>query len=64
MRNKSPGGVAMGKDSGLQQAVLAAVKILMANGRYQENLKKWNLGTVAIDDPVINWNSQATGGAK
>lgn len=58
MRNKSPGGVAIRKDSGLQPAVLAAVKKLMADGAYGSALKTWHLGAIAIDDPVINWAEQ------
>lgn len=64
MRNKNPGGIALRKDSGLQQAVLAAVKKLMASGQYRKNLEKWHLLSIAIDDPVINWNSHQNGAGK
>ncbi len=58
MRNKSPGGVAIRKDSGLQPAVLASLKKLMADGTYATALKTWHLGAIAIDDPMINWAGQ------
>jgi polar amino acid transport system substrate-binding protein len=49
-----PYGIAMAKDSGLQQPVLDAVKALMADGTYTEILEYWNLQDGAIDNPVIN----------
>lgn len=58
MRNKSPGGVAIRKDSGLQQAILASVKELMADGRYKAALQKWKLNAIEIKDPTLNWAGQ------
>jgi polar amino acid transport system substrate-binding protein len=57
LRNNSPGGVAIRKESGLQQAVLAAVKKLMKDGTYKGALEKWGLTPIGIDNPVLNWNS-------
>ena len=37
----APYGIAMAKDSGLQQPVLAAVKALMADGTYKKILDYW-----------------------
>jgi ABC-type amino acid transport substrate-binding protein len=34
--------------------VLEALKVLMTDGRYQAILKKWELQTAAIANPVIN----------
>ena len=50
----APYGIAMSKDSGLQQPVLAAVKKLMADGTYKQILDYWGLGEIAIDNPTIN----------
>jgi polar amino acid transport system substrate-binding protein len=50
----APYGIAMAKDSGLQQPVLAAVKKLMADGTYKAILDYWGLSTIAIDNPTIN----------
>ena len=55
MRNNSPGGVAIAKDSELQPAILAAVKKLMQDGTYAAALKTWHLAAIGIDDPTINW---------
>ena len=55
LRNKSPGGVAIRKASGLQGAVLAAVKKLMSDGTYAAALKTWHLEPIGIDAPVLNW---------
>lgn len=58
MHNASPGGVVVRKDSGLQPAVLAAVKSLMADGTYKAALQRWDLSAIAINDPVIDWHHQ------
>ena len=50
----APYGIAMGKKTELQQAVLGAVKKLMEGGQYEAILKKWGLEQGAIDDPKIN----------
>jgi polar amino acid transport system substrate-binding protein len=50
----APYGIAMAKDSGLQQPVLAAVKKLMADGTYKQILDYWGLQSIAIDNPTIN----------
>ena len=49
-----PWGVAMPKDSGLAQPMLAAMKKLMADGTYLQILKKWDVTSGAITDPAIN----------
>ena len=50
----APYGVAIPKDSGLQEAVLAGMEELMENGTYMEVLEKWGVQDGAIDDPQIN----------
>jgi polar amino acid transport system substrate-binding protein len=50
----APYGIAMSKDSGLQQPVLAAVKALMADGTYKAILDYWGLSSIAISNPTIN----------
>ncbi len=50
----APYGIAMSKDSGLQQPVLAAVKALMADGTYKKILDYWGLSDGAISNPTIN----------
>ena len=50
----APYGIAMAKDSGLQQPVLAAVKKLMADGTYKQILDYWGLSQIAISNPTIN----------
>jgi polar amino acid transport system substrate-binding protein len=50
----APYGIAMSKDSGLQQPVLAAVKALMADGTYQKILDYWGVSDDAISNPTIN----------
>lgn len=49
-----PWGIAMPKDSGLAQAMLAAVKKIMSQGAYQQILQKWDVTSGAITDPAIN----------
>jgi polar amino acid transport system substrate-binding protein len=50
----APYGIAMAKDSGLQQPVLAAVKKLMADGTYDKIFDYWGLQGDKIDNPTIN----------
>ena len=50
----APYGIAMAKDSGLQQPVLAAVKALMADGTYKKILDYWGVSADAISNPTIN----------
>jgi len=50
----APYGIAIPKNSGLAQPVLAALKKLMANGTYQAILKKWGVQQGAISNPKIN----------
>jgi len=51
----APYGIAMAKTSGtLKDAVLGAVKALMADGTYKAVLDRWKVSDGAITDPVIN----------
>ena len=50
----APYGIAIPKDSGMEKALLAGVKALMANGAYDAILKRWGLTQGAIDNPQIN----------
>ena len=50
----APYGIAMAKDSGLQQPVLAAMKSLMADGTYGKIFDYWGLSGAKIDNPTIN----------
>jgi polar amino acid transport system substrate-binding protein len=50
----APYGIAMAKDSGLQQPVLAAVKALMADGTYKKIFEYWGLADGEISNPTIN----------
>jgi polar amino acid transport system substrate-binding protein len=49
-----PYGIAVPKGSGLAKPLLAAVKAVMADGRYQKILQKWGVAAGAISDPKIN----------
>jgi polar amino acid transport system substrate-binding protein len=52
---EAPYGIAVPKDAGtMDQAVLEAMKSLIAKGTYGEILEKWGLTAGAITDPVIN----------
>ncbi|HVX47469.1 MAG TPA: ABC transporter substrate-binding protein [Mycobacteriales bacterium] len=54
-KDVAPYGIAIPKDSGtLKDAVLVAVKKLMADGTYTKILKNWGVQAGAIDNPVIN----------
>jgi len=50
----APYGIAIPKNSGLAEPILAAMKNLIAGGQYGAILKKWGLDEGAITDPVIN----------
>lgn len=50
----APYGIAIPKDLGLTQAVLAAVKQVMADGQYKQILDKWGIAAGAITNPQIN----------
>lgn len=50
----APYGIAMAKESGLSQAVLGAVKSLIADGTYGRILRYWGLQRIAISNPAIN----------
>jgi polar amino acid transport system substrate-binding protein len=50
----APYGLAIPKGNGMAKPVLDALKILMANGTYAAILKKWQLQSAAIGNPVIN----------
>lgn len=49
-----PWGIASPKGSGLAKPLQAALKKLMADGTYDRVLKKWEVTSGAIKDPVIN----------
>jgi polar amino acid transport system substrate-binding protein len=50
----APYGLALPKGNGMAQPVLAALKHLMANGVYTAILKRWQIDSAAINNPVIN----------
>jgi polar amino acid transport system substrate-binding protein len=50
----APYGIAIRKDSGMADPVLAAVKHLMADGTYTKLLGKWGVRGGAISHPAIN----------
>jgi polar amino acid transport system substrate-binding protein len=50
----APYGVAVPKNTGMTEPVLAAVKKLMADGTYMKILKKWGVQEGAISNPAIN----------
>jgi polar amino acid transport system substrate-binding protein len=50
----APYGIAIPKQSGLAKPVLAALKKLMANGKYKAILTKWGVQAGAITNPKIN----------
>jgi len=49
-----PYGIAIPKDSGMAQPVLAGIKALIADGTYKKILEYWGLEDGAIDNPTIN----------
>ena len=49
------GMVTIPKNAGTtKEAILGAVKALVADGSYGKILEKWGVQSGAIDDPVIN----------
>jgi polar amino acid transport system substrate-binding protein len=50
----APYGIAVPKGTGMAQAVLAALKDLMAKGTYTQILTKWSIQSGAITNPVVN----------
>lgn len=50
----APYGIAVPKDSGLAQPLLAAMKELIANGKYHKIMVKWGLQSGEITNPQIN----------
>jgi polar amino acid transport system substrate-binding protein len=50
----APYGIAIPKGNGMDKAVLAAVKALMADGSYAAILKRWGVLNGAIHSPQIN----------
>jgi polar amino acid transport system substrate-binding protein len=50
----APYGLAVPKNNGMAKPMLAALKELMSNGTYPAILKKWQLESAAISNPVIN----------
>ena len=50
----APYGFALPKTSGMTTPMLAALKVLIANGEYNAILTKWGLEEGAITTPVIN----------
>jgi polar amino acid transport system substrate-binding protein len=50
----APYGLALPKGNGMAKPVLEALKLLMANGTYAAILKRWELQSAAISNPVIN----------
>lgn len=51
----APYGIAIPKTAGTtKEAILGAVKALIADGTYKAILDKWGVGTGAITDPVVN----------
>jgi polar amino acid transport system substrate-binding protein len=49
-----PYGIAIPKNSGLTQPVLAGIKALITDGTYKTILDYWGLQSGAIDNPTIN----------
>ncbi|HZP54407.1 ABC transporter substrate-binding protein [Actinocrinis sp.] len=50
----APYGIAMPKGTGMSNAVLAALKVLISNGTYNQILTKWGIQDGGITNPVIN----------
>jgi polar amino acid transport system substrate-binding protein len=50
----APYGIAVPKTSGMTKPILAALKVLMANGKYLKILEKWGIQAGAISNPKIN----------
>jgi polar amino acid transport system substrate-binding protein len=50
----APYGLALPKTSGMTTPILAALKLLIANGTYTKIMEKWGLQGGAITTPAIN----------
>jgi polar amino acid transport system substrate-binding protein len=50
----APYGIAIPKNNGMANAVLAALRALIANGQYTQILTKWGIQDGAVTTPVIN----------
>jgi polar amino acid transport system substrate-binding protein len=50
----APYGLAIPKTSGMTKPILAALKELIADGKYKAILEKWGIQSGAITEPVIN----------
>jgi polar amino acid transport system substrate-binding protein len=50
----APYGIALPKGNGMANAVLAAVKAMIADGSYTKVLTKWGVQAGAITNPVVN----------
>jgi polar amino acid transport system substrate-binding protein len=50
----APYGIAIPKGSGLEKPILAALKVLMKDGKYKAILTKWGIQEGAIANPKIN----------
>ncbi len=50
----APYGIAIPKGNGMDKALLAAMKAVIANGQYTKVLTKWGIQSGAITDPAIN----------
>jgi polar amino acid transport system substrate-binding protein len=50
----APYGLAIPKKSGMTTPVLAALKVLIANGSYMQILTRWGVQTGALSTPAIN----------
>lgn len=50
----APYGIALPKESGLEEPVLQAVRALIEDGTYMTILRRWGVEQGAIDDPQIN----------
>jgi polar amino acid transport system substrate-binding protein len=50
----APYGIAIPKGNGMAKAVLAGLKVLMADGTYTAILKTWGIEAGAISNPAIN----------
>ena len=52
--NTAPYGIAIPKGSGLDKPILAALKVLMQNGKYKTIMTKWGIQEGVINNPKIN----------
>ncbi|HEY1834312.1 MAG TPA: ABC transporter substrate-binding protein [Solirubrobacteraceae bacterium] len=50
----APYGLAIPKDSGMTKPILAALKVLISNGKYMSILTKWGVQAGALSTPSIN----------